>query len=112
MLVREYCIARLAQLGLTSHPCSVYDVSAPFTAQQCKDFCLLALELIQCYDLPWEEFELILEPGLYNLNHKVISEFITHLNQLVKEGPSGLLDLGESLEKLLMEPPKGKPMIR
>jgi len=99
-------------LGLTSNPVSVYDANAPFTAQQCKDFCLLSLELVQCYDLAWEEFELILEPGLYNLSRVVVTEFYTHLNQIVKDGPSGLLDLGESLEKLLMEPTKGKPMIR
>lgn len=112
VLVREYCVARLAQLGLSAHPTSSYDSATPFTAQQCKDFCLLSLELVQCYDLSWEEFELIVEPGLYNLSPKVITEFISHLTQIVKDGPSGLLDLAESLEKLLMEPSKGKPMIR
>ncbi|XP_057377041.1 anaphase-promoting complex subunit 5-like [Daphnia carinata] len=110
VFIREYCTARLAQLGMSPH--SYYNSIPPFSSQQCKDFCLLSLELIQCYDVTWEDFEIILEPGHYNLSTKIISEFTRSLHQIVKDGASGLLDLGESLEKLLMEPAKGKPMIR
>lgn len=110
VFVREYCTARLAQLGMTPH--SHYNSIPPFTPQQCKDFCLLSLELIQCYDVTWEDFEIILEPGHYDLHRKIVTEFTQCLHQIVKDGASGLLDLGESLEKLLMEPAKGKPMIR
>ncbi|KAK4001984.1 anaphase-promoting complex subunit 5 isoform X1 [Daphnia magna] len=110
VFIREYCTARLAQLGMSPH--SHYNSIPPFSSQQCKDFCLLSLELIQCYDVTWEDFEIILEPGHYNLSTKIISEFTRSLHQIVKDGASGLLDLGESLEKLLMEPAKGKPMIR
>ena len=110
VLVREYCTARLSQLGfagVTDHEATVH-----FSPQQCKDFCLLALELIQCHDITWEEFEMILEPGQYSLSEKTVSEFIANLFLIAKDGASGLLDLAESLEKLLMEPVKGKPMIR
>ena len=110
VFVREYCTARLAQLGMSPH--SHYNSLPPFTPQQCKDFCLLSLELIQCYDVTWEDFDIILEPGRYDLHPKIITEFVQSLHQIVKDGASGLLDLGESLEKLLMEPAKGKPMIR
>lgn len=110
VFIREYCTARLSQLGFSSH--SHYDSLPAFTPQQCKDFCLFSLELIQCYDITWEEFEIILEPGPYNLCLEVIAEFQRNLHQLVKDGPSGILDLAETLEKLLMEPAKGKPMIR
>ena len=110
IFVKEYCSARLAQLGLSTH--SNYDVTGPFSPQQCKDFCLLSLELIQSYDVTWEEFEIILEPGQYNLSQKIVSEFIKNIHQIAKDGAPGILDLGESLEKLLMEPAKGKPMIR
>ena len=71
IFVKEYCSARLAQLGLSTH--SNYDVTGPFSPQQCKDFCLLSLELIQSYDVTWEEFEIILEPGQYNLSQKIVS---------------------------------------
>lgn len=65
-------------------------------------------------DVTWEEMEqIILDPaGPYDLSRKVVGEFFSNFNQIVKDGTSGLLDLGESLEKLLMEPAKGKPMIR
>lgn len=110
VFVREYCTARLAQLGMSPH--SPYNSLPPFSLQQCKDFCLLSLELIQCYDVTWEDFEIILEPGHYDLHQKIVTEFTQNLHQIAKEGSSGLLDLAESLEKLLMEPAKGKPMIR
>ena len=105
VFVREYCTARLAQLGMSPH--SRYNfIQAPFSPQQCKDFCLLSLELIQCYDVTWEDFEIILEPGHYNLIAAIVSEFTQSLHQIVKDGASGLLDLGESLEKLLWNQPK------
>ena len=111
VLVKEYCTARLAQLGFAS-PVVDPEAAVQFTPQQCKDFCLLALELIQCHDITWEEFEIILEPGQYSLSKKTISEFVSNLFGIAKDGASGLLDLAECLEKLLMEPVKGKPMIR
>ena len=110
VFVREYCTARLSQLGLSAH--SNYDGTGPFTSQQCKDFCLLSLELIQSYDVTWEEFEIILEPGQYHLSQKIVAEFVKNLHRIAKDGAPGILDLGDSLEKLLMEPAKGKPMIR
>lgn len=111
VLVKEYCTARLAQLGFAG-PAVDPEAAVQFSPQQCKDFCLLSLELIQCHDITWEEFEIILEPGQYSLSEKTISEFISNLFGIAKDGASGLLDLAESLEKLLMEPVKGKPMIR
>ena len=111
VLIKEYCTARLAQLGFAG-PAVDPEAAIEFSPQQCKDFCLLALELIQCHDITWEEFEIILEPGQYSLSEKTISEFISNLFGIAKDGASGLLDLAESLEKLLMEPVKGKPMIR
>ena len=110
VLLREYCTARLTQLGLAG--ISDGDSNINFSPQQCKDFCLLTLELIQSHDITWEEFEIIMEPGQYNLSEKVVSDFVSGLFKVAKDGASGLLDLGESLEKLLMEPAKGKPMIR
>lgn len=110
VFIREYCTARLSQLGFSSH--SLYDSLPLLSPQQCKDFCLFSLELIQCYDITWEEFEIILEPGHYNLCPQVVDEFLRNLREVVKDGPSGLSNLAESLEKLLMEPAKGKPLIR
>lgn len=110
VFIREYCSARLRQLGL------VFDmerqVETVLNAQQCKDFCLLSLELIQCYDITWDEFEGILQPGNYNLHPSIVEEFFQGVRQIAKSGATGLLNLAQNLENLLIEPTKGKPMIR
>jgi hypothetical protein len=108
VFIREYCTARLRQLGLVFD----LDTGVHLSPQQCKNFCLLSLELIQCYDITWEEFEVVLEPGNYNLHPQIVQEFMTSVHQIAKNGATGLLNLAQNLENLLIEPTKGKPMIR
>ena len=110
VFISQYCTTRLRHID--AERTSGAPKVKPLKPSQCKSFCLLALELIQCYEVAWEELESIFDPDLYDLDPGIVEMFIENLKDVQKNGVNGLLNLAQNLENLLIEPAKGKPMIR
>ena len=72
------------------------------SAQRRKDFCILAIKLIQGIDMPLQE--LIKMVGSSKINEKWKED----ITQIVEEGVGGLMDLAVSLEKMV-SPEKRRP---
>ncbi|KAM3959023.1 anaphase promoting complex subunit 5 ida [Aphomia sociella] len=77
-----------------------------------KDFCLLALKLIQCPDMEFKELEALLTDGRYNLLSVHLQNFCVRLQNIYANGISALMDcITSTIEKLMMEQGETIPCI-
>ncbi|XP_063376218.1 anaphase-promoting complex subunit 5 isoform X1 [Cydia fagiglandana] len=69
-----------------------------------KDFCLLALKLIQCPDMEFKELEALLTDGRYNLLSVHLQNFCVRLQNIYVNGISALMDcVTSAVDKLMIE---------
>ncbi|XP_047042059.1 anaphase-promoting complex subunit 5 isoform X1 [Helicoverpa zea] len=69
-----------------------------------KDFCMLALKLIQCPDMEFKELEALLTDGRYNLLSVHLQNFCVRLQNIYVNGVSALTDCVTSrIDKLMIE---------
>ncbi|CAH4003314.1 anaphase-promoting complex subunit 5 isoform X1 [Pieris brassicae] len=77
-----------------------------------KDFCILALKLIQCPDMEFKELEALLTDGRYNLLSVHLQNFCVRLQNIYINGINALMDCVTSTLKMLMiEQSEVKPSI-
>ncbi|XP_026328137.1 anaphase-promoting complex subunit 5 isoform X2 [Hyposmocoma kahamanoa] len=70
-----------------------------------KDFCILALKLIQCPDMEFKELEALLTDGRYNLLSVHLQNFCVRLQNIYVNGISALMDcVTSTIDKLVHEP--------
>ncbi|XP_059048895.1 anaphase-promoting complex subunit 5 [Achroia grisella] len=69
-----------------------------------KDFCLLALKLIQCPDMEFKELEALLTDGRYNLLSVHLQNFCVRLQSIYANGINALMDcVTSTIDKLMIE---------
>ncbi|CAB3231136.1 unnamed protein product [Arctia plantaginis] len=69
-----------------------------------KDFCMLALKLIQCPDMEFKELEALLTDGRYNLLSVHLQNFCVRLQNIYVNGVSALTDcVTSTIDKLMIE---------
>ncbi|XP_073941660.1 anaphase promoting complex subunit 5 ida [Choristoneura fumiferana] len=69
-----------------------------------KDFCILALKLIQCPDMEFKELEALLTNGRYNLLSVHLQNFCVRLQNIYINGISALMDcVTSTIDKLMIE---------
>ncbi|XP_048484443.1 anaphase-promoting complex subunit 5 isoform X1 [Plutella xylostella] len=69
-----------------------------------KDFCILALKLIQCPDMEFKELEHLLTHGKYNLMSTHLQNFCSCLQTVYRSGVSALMHcVTSTIEKLMIE---------
>lgn len=69
-----------------------------------KDFCMLALKLIQCPDMEFKELEALLTDGRYNLLSVHLQNFCVRLQNIYVNGVSALMDcVTSTVDKLMIE---------
>ncbi|KAJ8726284.1 hypothetical protein PYW07_000982 [Mythimna separata] len=69
-----------------------------------KDFCMLALKLIQCPDMEFKELEALLTDGRYNLLSVHLQNFCVRLQNIYVNGVSALMDcVTSTIDKLMIE---------
>ncbi|XP_026757188.1 anaphase-promoting complex subunit 5 isoform X2 [Galleria mellonella] len=77
-----------------------------------KDFCLLALKLIQCPDMEFKELEALLTDGRYNLLSVHLQNFCVRLQNIYANGISALMDcVTSTIDKLMIEQSETNPCI-
>lgn len=69
-----------------------------------RDFCMLALKLIQCRDLELDEIFTLLKSGKYALLPIHIKRFETNLKNLYNNGIGTLQDLMQGIATFLVDP--------
>ncbi|KAJ9592635.1 hypothetical protein L9F63_015690, partial [Diploptera punctata] len=69
-----------------------------------RDFCILVLKLIQCPDLELNELQAMLTSGKYNLLPAHMQSFEKKLMEIYQKGVGSILDLVQSMQRLLVEP--------
>lgn len=110
LLIREFCVlkvkARTDQL-------LKYDDGSFFSVepQHRRDFCMLVLKLIQCPDLELNELRAILSSGAYTLLTTHLQNFEKKLLEAHQKGVASILDLIQSLGRLMVEPSHMAPPI-
>ncbi|XP_060802230.1 anaphase-promoting complex subunit 5 isoform X2 [Amyelois transitella] len=77
-----------------------------------KDFCILALKLIQCPDMEFKELEALLTDGRYNLLSVHLQNFCVRLQNIYANGISALKDcVTSTIDKLMIEQSETNPCI-
>ncbi|CAH0726651.1 unnamed protein product, partial [Brenthis ino] len=77
-----------------------------------KDFCLLALKLIQCPDMEFKELEALLTDGRYNLLSVHLQNFCVRLQNIYVNGINALMDcVTSTIDKLMVEHNETNPCI-
>ncbi|XP_053600479.1 anaphase-promoting complex subunit 5 isoform X2 [Plodia interpunctella] len=77
-----------------------------------KDFCILALKLIQCPDMEFKELEALLKDGRYNLLSVHIQNFCVRLQNIYANGINALKDcVTSTIDKLMVEQSETNPCI-
>lgn len=77
-----------------------------------KDFCMLALKLIQCPDMEFKELESLLTDGRYNLLSVHLQNFCVRLQNIYVNGISALVDcVTSTVDKLMIEQNETNPCI-
>lgn len=110
LLIREFCLlkakARTDQL-VKHEDGSVFTVEP----QHRRDLCMLVLKLIQCPDLELNELRAIMSSGKYALLTAHVQNFDKKLVEILQKGVSSILDLIQSLRRLMVEPSHMVPAI-
>ncbi|KOB76178.1 Anaphase-promoting complex subunit 5 [Operophtera brumata] len=77
-----------------------------------KDFCMLALKLIQCPDMEFKELETLLTDGRYNLLSVHLQNFCVRLQNIYVNGISALMDcVTSTVDKLMIEQSETNPCV-
>ncbi|OWR44924.1 anaphase-promoting complex subunit 5 [Danaus plexippus] len=77
-----------------------------------KDFCILALKLIQCPDMEFKELEALLTDGRYNLLSVHLQNFCVRLQNIYVNGINALMDcVTSAVDKLMIEQSETNPCI-
>ncbi|VVC92953.1 unnamed protein product, partial [Leptidea sinapis] len=77
-----------------------------------KDFCILALKLIQCPDMEFKELEALLTDGRYNLLSVHLQNFCVRLQNIFINGINALTDcVTSTIDKLMIEQNATNPCI-
>ncbi|KAL4704067.1 hypothetical protein ACJJTC_001989 [Scirpophaga incertulas] len=77
-----------------------------------KDFCILALKLIQCPDMEFKELETLLTDGRYNLLSVHLQNFCVRLQNVYVNGISALMDcVTSTVDKLMIEQNETHPCV-
>ncbi|KAJ2953567.1 hypothetical protein O0L34_g1169 [Tuta absoluta] len=77
-----------------------------------KDFCLLALKLIQCPDMEFKDLEALLTDGRYNLLSVHLQNFCVRLQNIYVNGINALMDcVTSTIDKLMIEPSETNPCV-
>ncbi|CAK1549834.1 unnamed protein product [Leptosia nina] len=77
-----------------------------------KDFCILALKLIQCPDMDFKELEALLTDGRYNLLSVHLQNFCVRLQNIYINGINALMDcVTSSVDKLMIEQSEVNPCV-
>ncbi|XP_028176804.1 anaphase-promoting complex subunit 5 isoform X2 [Ostrinia furnacalis] len=77
-----------------------------------KDFCILALKLIQCPDMEFKELETLLTDGRYNLLSVHLQNFCVRLQNIYVNGISALMDcVTSTIDKLMIEQNETNPCV-
>ncbi|XP_045511447.1 anaphase-promoting complex subunit 5 [Colias croceus] len=75
-----------------------------------KDFCILALKLIQCPDMEFKELEALLTNGKYNLLSVHLQNFCVRLQNIYVNGVNALMDcVTSTIDKLMVSPLVDQP---
>ncbi|XP_045535933.1 anaphase-promoting complex subunit 5 [Papilio machaon] len=75
-----------------------------------KDFCILALKLIQCPDMEFKDLETLLTDGRYNLLSVHLENFCVRLKNIHVNGISALMDcVTSTVDKLMIEQSETNP---
>ncbi|XP_045782080.1 anaphase-promoting complex subunit 5 isoform X2 [Maniola jurtina] len=77
-----------------------------------KDFCILALKLIQCPDMEFKELEALLTDGRYNLLSVHLQNFCVRLQNIYVNGVNALTDcVNSTIDKLMIEQSETNPCV-
>ncbi|CAG5021635.1 unnamed protein product [Parnassius apollo] len=77
-----------------------------------KDFCILALKLIQCPDMEFKDLETLLTNGRYNLLSVHLENFCVRLKNIHVNGISALMDcVTSTVDKLMIEQNETNPCV-
>ncbi|XP_026487717.2 anaphase-promoting complex subunit 5 [Vanessa tameamea] len=77
-----------------------------------KDFCILALKLIQCPDMEFKELEALLTDGRYNLLSVHLQNFCVRLQNIYVNGVNALMDcVTSTIDKLMIEQSETVPCV-
>ncbi|KAJ0181778.1 hypothetical protein K1T71_002500 [Dendrolimus kikuchii] len=101
--IREYGLLRIEAKKM---------VDCTMAPKYRKDFCMLALKLIQCPDMEFKELETLLTDGRYNLLSVHLQNFCVRLQNIYVNGISALIDcVTSTVDKLMFEQSETHPCI-
>ncbi|XP_041978762.1 anaphase-promoting complex subunit 5 [Aricia agestis] len=101
--IREYGLLKMEAKDMTDR------AMAP---KYRKDFCILALKLIQCPDMEFKELESLLTDGCYNLLDVHLENFCVRLKNIYFNGINALMDcVTSTIDKLMIQQVETIPCI-
>ncbi|XP_072936844.1 anaphase-promoting complex subunit 5 [Epargyreus clarus] len=101
--IREYGLLKMQ---------AKYMIDCTMAPKYRKDFCILALKLIQCPDMEFKDLEALLTDGRYNLLSVHLQNFCVRLQNIYVNGINALMDcVISSVEKLMLEHSETSPSV-
>ncbi|XP_063240526.1 anaphase-promoting complex subunit 5 [Bacillus rossius redtenbacheri] len=111
IFIQEYCLLKAKENSVSLGGEGYSSPPAVMSSRHRRDFCMLALKLIQSPDMEMSELHREVTGGRYGVSLRTVRNFKDRMARLFDEGISSLLDVSQSLRTLMSEPSQINPTV-